>query len=184
MYRLLGEYAHILECYGLFEVHPNMYSLRLERVLYSNVREFIRNNKTTPPSEDDRLRMVLGVSSGMTHAHAKNVIYCDISCRNLFLFPGWCVKVEDFGSTIINRDPSETNIVEEIRYELPLRGRAFEDRPSIKRELFVLGSAIYEIIAWEMPFKDLETDDIEKKYTAEEFLDITRLLAGNIIRDC
>jgi serine/threonine protein kinase len=115
VYRLLGEHSHILECYGLVEVHPGVHSLRLERAPYGNVREFIRNNRTTPPSQGDRLRMALGISSGMAHAHAKNVMHCDISCRNLFLFPGWCVKVGDFGSAAVDGDPSRANIVEEIR---------------------------------------------------------------------
>jgi len=184
MYRLLGQHAHILECYGLIEVHPGVHSLHLERAPHGNVREFIGKNKTTPPSKHNRLRMALGVSNGMAHVHAKNVTHCDISCRNLFLFPDWCVKVGDFGSAIVDGDSSEANIVEEIRYELPLRGRAFEDRPSIKRELFALGSAIYEIMAWGMPFEDLNTDDIEQKYAAEEFPDVTRLLAGDIIHKC
>lgn len=156
---------------------------RRPQLMKELVREFTRN-RATPPSQDDRLRMALGISSGMAHVHAKNVMHCDISCRNLFLFPGWCVKVGDFGSAAVDGDPSRANIVEEIRYELPLRGRAFEHRPSIKRELFALGSAIYEIMAWEMPFEDLETDDVEKKYAAEVFPDVTRLLAGDVIRDC
>ncbi|KAH6714571.1 kinase-like domain-containing protein [Leptodontidium sp. MPI-SDFR-AT-0119] len=183
VYRLLGEHPHILRCYGLVEVHPSVHSLRLERALHGNVREFIRNNKTTPLSEEDRLNMALGVSSGIAHMHSRNIIHCDISCRNLLLFPDWRVKVGDFGSAR-DGNPSENNIVEEIRYELPLRGRAFEDRPYIKRELFALGSAIYEIMAWEMPFEELGTDDVEKKYAAEEFPDVTCVLAGDIIRDC
>ncbi len=184
VYKLLGKHAHILECYGLIEVHPGVHSLRLELAPYGNVREFIRNNRTTPLSKDDRLRMALGASSGMAHAHTKNVMHCDISCRNLFLFPNWCVKVGDFGSAIVGGETSGANIVVEIRYELPLRGRAFDDRPFIKRELFALGSSIYEITAWEMPFEDLKTDDVEKKYAAEEFPDVSRQLAGEIIRDC
>lgn len=112
-------------------------------------------------------------------------MHCDISCRNLFLFPDWFVKVGDFGNAMIDGKPSG-NVVEEMRYELPLRGRAFRKRPYIKRELFALGSAIYEIMAWEMPFPDLGTDDIEQRFRAEEFPDITDLLAGvgHIIYDC
>ncbi|PVH71959.1 kinase-like protein [Cadophora sp. DSE1049] len=154
VYRLLGEHPHILRCYGLVEVHPSY-----------------------------RLNMALGVSSRIAHMHSKNIIHCDISCRNLLLFPDWRVKVGDFGS-VRDGNPSENNIVEEIRYELPLRGRVFEDRPYIKRELFALGSAIYEIMAWKMPFEELGTDDVEKKYAAEEFPDVTCVLAGDIIRDC
>jgi len=48
---------------------------------------------------------------------------------------------------MLNGTPPIHDIVEEIRYELPLRGRAFGERPYVKRELFALGSAIYEIIA-------------------------------------
>ncbi|PMD18498.1 hypothetical protein NA56DRAFT_672340 [Hyaloscypha hepaticicola] len=138
VYRLLDEYANILEYYGLIEIHP-----------------------ATPSSQDNRLRMALGISSGIAHY----------------------IKVRDFGSATVNGDPSRANIVKEIRYKLPLRGRVFEHRPSIKRKLFALGSTIYEIMTWEMPFEDLETNDIEKKYTVEEFPDITRLLAEDIIRD-
>lgn len=184
VYQLLGEHTHILRSYGLVEVHPSVHSLRLERALHGNVREFIRNNRTSPPSEKDRLEMVLGVSSGIAYAHSKNIIHCDISCRNLFLFPGWCVKVGDFGSAMINGILSQDNIVEEIRYELPLRGRDFKDRPHVKRELFALGSAIYEIMAWEMPFEELGTDDVERKYALEEFPDVSGLLARKIIREC
>lgn len=39
-------------------------------------------------------------------------------------------------------------------------------------------------MAWEMPFEELGTDDVEKKYVAEEFPDVTCVLAGDIIRDC
>jgi hypothetical protein len=39
-------------------------------------------------------------------------------------------------------------------------------------------------MAWEMPFEELKTNEVEKKYAAEEFPDIARLLAGDIIHDC
>jgi len=184
VYQHLGEHPHILKCYGLVEVHPSVHSLRLERAPYGNVRQFIRNTRCTPPSEQDRLTMALGVPGGLAHIHAKNVIHCDISCRNLFLFPSWCVKIGDFGSALHDGTSPANNIVEEIRYELPLRGRAFEERPHIKRELFALGSAIYETMSWKMPFEDLDDDDVEKMYAAEKFPDVTHLLAGNVIRDC
>ncbi|KAI9737702.1 MAG: hypothetical protein M1818_005706 [Claussenomyces sp. TS43310] len=184
VYHLLGEHPHILKCYGLIEVHSGVQSLQLERAPYGNVREFSRKNRTMPPSQGDRLKMALGVSSGIAHAHSKNVLHCDISCRNLFLFPDWYVEVGDFGSAVVGTNSPTNDIVEEIRYELPLRGRAFEDRPFMKRELFALGSAIYEIMAWQMPFEDLGTEDIEKKYAAEEFPDVTHLVAGDVIREC
>lgn len=184
VYRLLGEHPYILRSYGLVEVHPGVQSLRLERALHGNVREFIQLNRTSPPSEKERLAMALCVSSGVAYVHSKHVIHCDISCRNLFLFPGWCVKVGDFGCAIVNESPSSGHFIEEIRYELPLRGGYFDERPYIKRELFALGSAIYEIMAWKLLFEDLKTDEIERKCASKEYTDVSGLLAGDIIRDC
>lgn len=73
---------------------------------------------------------------------------------------------------------------EEIRYELPLRGRRWEERPFVKREPFALGSAIYETMAWKMPYDTLQDDEVERKYAEENFPDIKDLLVGSVIRDC
>ncbi|KAI9747832.1 MAG: hypothetical protein M4579_007377 [Chaenotheca gracillima] len=183
-YRVLGEHPHILRCLGLVEVHENVRSLRLERAPHGNVREFIGNNKSTSPSEADRMKMALGVASGMAHSHAKKIIHCDMSCRNLFLFPGYLVKIGDFGSAMVNGDICEGAFCEESRYELPRRGREFDNRPYLKRELFALGSAIYEILAWGRPFDGLDDDEVERKFAAEEFPDSSHLAARDIIQDC
>ncbi|KAI9747052.1 MAG: hypothetical protein M4579_007535 [Chaenotheca gracillima] len=183
-YQLLGEHPHILRCLGLVEVHENVRSLRLERAPHGNVREYIGNNQSSAPSEADRIKMALGVASGMAHSHAKNVIHCDMSCRNLFLFPNHLVKIGDFGSAMVDGEICEGAFCEESRYELPRRGREFEDRPYLKRELFALGSAIYEILAWERPFDGLDDDDVEKRFAAEEFPGVSHLVGGNIIRNC
>ncbi len=184
MYQHLGEHPHILKCYGLVDIHPGVHSLRLERAPYGNVRQFIRNTRSTPPSEQDRLAMALGVTSGLIRIHTKNVVHCDISCRNLFLFSKCCVKIGDLGSAILDGILPQDDIVEEIRYELPLRGRAFEERSYVKRGLSALGSASYEIMSWKMPFEELDDDGVEKMYAAERFPDVTRLFAGDVIRDC
>ncbi|TAQ86451.1 hypothetical protein B7494_g5227 [Chlorociboria aeruginascens] len=96
----------------------------------------------------------------------------------------WNVKIGDFGSTILDGTPPAENVVEKIRYELPLRGRTFQERLYIKREIFALRSAIYEIMSWKMPFEELDDDVVEKMYAAEKSPDITHLLVGNIIHDC
>ena len=91
--------------------------------------------------------------------HSKSVYYCDLSCRNVFLFENWVVKLGDFGgSKIDDRDPRGA---EEVRYELPLRGREWEERGYVERELFALGSALYEITAWKQPFDGLSETEVE-----------------------
>jgi hypothetical protein len=112
-----------------------------------------------------------------------SVVHCDISCRNILVFPGWSAKIGDFGGSKID-DEEPLDVTEEIRYELPLRGRKWEDRPIIKRELFAFGSALYEIMAWKMPFDKLKDEEVEKNYAEEKFPDITGLPVGDVIRRC
>lgn len=118
----------------------------------------------------------------MAYMHSKGVFYCDFSCRNVFVFDDWVVKIGDFGgSKIDGRNPVGA---EEIRYELPLRRRTWEQRDYVAREIFTLGCAVYEIMAWKVPFSGLSDGEVEERYAREEFPDVEGMLAGDAIRRC
>lgn len=131
VYRHLGEHPHILHCYGLEEVHPGVNSLRLEYAPLGDVRGFIKASKAAPPSKHIRLQMALDAARGLAHIHKMGVQHCDMTCRNLFLFDDYRLKIGDFGGSLIEgyHDPAPL-ITEESAYELPLRGREFEERPA------------------------------------------------------
>ena len=93
--------------------------------------------------------MALDTATGVAYLHSRGVQHCDMSCRNLFLFDGFRVKLGDFGASLLEGREFKPTFCEESQYELPLRGRQFNDRTPVKRELFALGSAIYEITTWE-----------------------------------
>jgi hypothetical protein len=97
--------------------------------------------------------MTLDVVMGLDYLHSKDVQYCVMSCRNLVLFDGYRVRLGDLGASLLKVYEFNPTFCEESQYELPLRGSPFEGRPSIKRELFALGSAIYEITMWKRPFQ-------------------------------
>ena len=105
------------------------------------------------PLEDVRLKMGIQMAGGMGCIHCKNIFHCDLSCRNVFAFDDWVLKVGDFGGSKV--DDREPLGAEEIRYELPVRGRTWEERDYVKRENFALGRAVYEAMAWKMPFGEL-----------------------------
>lgn len=108
-----------------------------------------------------------------------------MSCRNLFLFENYRVKIGDFGgSWIEGSDEFKMCTWEEPAYELPLRGMEFEGRPARRRELFGLGSAVYEIFVGSYPHEGLDYDEIERKFAAEEFPSLDMIPAGDIIRKC
>ncbi len=185
IYKHLGEHPHILHCYGLEEIHPGINALRLEYAPLGDVRKFIREHKAAQPIEGIRLQMALDTASGLSHIHARGVQHCDMSCRNLFLFENYCVKIGDFGGSLIEGqgDPKGA-VCEEAAYELPLRGRDFWDRPARKRELFALGSAIYEIMAWTLLCEGLDDDEIEERYAEEKFPSLEGIPASDIIEMC
>jgi serine/threonine protein kinase len=106
----------------------------------------------------------------------------DFSCQNALLTEKSVVKICDFGGARL--DENESDGVEEPRYELPLGGREWEARPYIKRDLFALGSSIYELMAWKKPFAELSDGEVEKRFDREEFPDVSNVLCTDIVRKC
>lgn len=185
IYEELGPHPQILRCFGLEQVHPRVHSLRLEVAPLGNVRQYIEDHADEPPPEHNRLQMALDVAIGLAHAHSHKVQHADLSCRNLFLFEEYRIKLGDFGGSLIEGSGFAETVCEEMRYELPCRGREFSDRPVMKRELVALGSAIYEIMAWSRPFPDLEEEEVEERYALEQFPPVSdHVVVGHVIWNC
>lgn len=184
IYAHLGEHPQILKCFGLEEHCAGVHSLRLELAPLGCVRQFIAEHLRQPPPPWTRLRMALDAATGVAYLHSRGVQHCDMSCRNLFLFDGFRVKLGDFGASLLNGREFKPTFCEESQYELPLRGRRFAERPPVKREPFALGSAIYEITEWERPFQELEDSEVEARYAQDEFPSLGGNMAGLVIQKC
>lgn len=184
VYEVLGRHPQILRFFGREEVYPNVHSLRLELAPLGNIRQYIEEHHDEPPPEDIRLQMALETSLGLNYLHSKGVRHSDLSCRNLFLFPDYRVKIGDFGGSVLEGLNFAEIVSEEVSYELPRRGRDFRDRPVMKREIFALGSAIYEIMAWKKPFSGLSDDEVEARYDREEFPCLHDIRIATVIQDC
>ncbi|KAL9115390.1 MAG: hypothetical protein Q9227_000711 [Pyrenula ochraceoflavens] len=184
IYKYLGEHDQILRCFGLEEVHENVHALRLELAPFGNLRQFITEEADYQPSEYICLQMTVDVALGLSYLHSKKVQHSDLSCRNLFLFPEFKVKIGDLGGSLIEGHDFKETVYEEPSYELPSRGRALADQPVMKRELFALGSAIYEITAWKKPFDSLKWDEVKARYACEQFPSLSGNPAGRVIENC
>lgn len=175
----LGSHEAILGYAGQEEVAGGVYSLKLERAK-GGLRSII--SVYPAPPEQACLAMGIRMAAGMTYMHSKGVFHCDFSCRNVFALDDWVPKIGDFGGSKI--DGRKSVGAEEIRYELPLRGRTWEQRDYVARERFALGCAVYEVTAWKVPFAGLSDREVEERYAGEEFPDVEVMLAGDIIRRC
>jgi serine/threonine protein kinase len=187
IYKRLGANPYILRFDDLEELSPGVHALRVEYAPLSDLRSFLRKCKTKAVSltKRTRLQLALDAAFGLGYIHDKGVIHCDLSCRNMFVFYGYSVKTGDFGGSIVEgSDEFKMNFFEEPAYQLPSRGREFRNRPLRKRDLFALGSAIYEIMVDTYPHEGLGDDEIEKKFAADEFPSLEGVPASKIIQMC
>lgn len=94
------------------------------------------------------------------------------------------IKLYNFGNSLVEGNDFEIANYEEAAYELPLRGRTLKGQPVIMKELFALGSAIYEITAWLKPFAGDEITEIENKLSEEVYPNLEVLATRGVIGKC
>jgi len=181
VYERLGLHQNILRCYGWVQVQEHARSLRLEYASKGSLRSFIETSR--PVGMSLRITWAVDLAAGQAYIHSKSVYHCDFSCRNVFLTDHDVVKIGDFGGAGL--DGNESEGVEECRYDLPLRERGeWEERPYKKRDLFALGSSIYEIMAWKKPFSELDDGEVEIRFTRDEFPNVSNIACGGIVQKC
>jgi serine/threonine protein kinase len=121
---------------------------------------------------EERLRLAVEFAQGVFHLHDNGNLWNDLSTRNALLFmtngrPH--LKLCDFGCAYVNGQMGdEMNAmnddgVHETRYWVPPRGRERWRIPMIAKELFAMGSAIFEIKEWKVPYA--EAGDNERQVT-------------------
>ncbi|EKJ72446.1 hypothetical protein FPSE_07327 [Fusarium pseudograminearum CS3096] len=168
IYKTLGQHDRILKCFGP-EVDvlngqdsiPKAWALRLERSPLDSLRDNIIDTYNNPPSQLIRLQLAHQFSEGVAHLHHMGIIWGDLSTRNAFLFDNWQLKLGDFAdSDHMNAYPSDWYGCED-RYCPPgSNNPQMHDVGTMNRELFALGSAIYEITEWKLPYgSDTEVVD-------------------------
>ena len=72
-----------------------------EDTIIHNARELLDLHEFQPVPWDVRLKVMLGVTSGISFLHENNVIHCDLKAGNIFIGGNeegkWVVKLGDFG---------------------------------------------------------------------------------------
>ena len=196
IYEVLGQHDYILSYLGL-EVSttgsagmaPKAWAVRLERAPHGSLRDHILNNAANPPEERTRLELAVQFAEGVAHIHQHGVIWGDLSARNALLFDKWRIKLGDFAdSDLVDDYPCDWYGCE-VRYCPPGSDKPhYHNIGTINREIFALGTAIYEIVEWKVPYGS-ETEVSDDKVTAA-LIDCKwpQLTSGNpaetVIRRC
>ncbi|RPB04454.1 kinase-like protein, partial [Choiromyces venosus 120613-1] len=132
-----------------------------------------------PPSSSCRLRWTVEAAEGLDYLHQRVILQSDVSATNIMLDSEDHLKYIDFSGASIDGQPANVAYCE--RNISP--HSVGTDVPTVRQEIFALGSVLYEIETGYMPYPELgKRGEIEKKYKALEFPEVDQLCMGAVIK--
>lgn len=167
IYEALGHHDCILTYLGLEiapvsckGIPPIARAIRLERASHGALRDYIVTTATNPPEGQTRLKLAVQFSESVAHIHGCNVIWGDLSTRNALLFDGLRLKLCDFAESDLMKNYPRDWYGCEDRYCPPGSERPqFHNVRTVYQEIFALGTAIYGIVEWKVPYGSQTTED-------------------------
>jgi serine/threonine protein kinase len=163
---------HILEFYGRWE--NGIVMERLEMTLHLRLGMGYLDLKLQD-------QWMMEVSKGLAFMHRREVLHGDLSCHNVLVDSHGHAKICDFaGSRLGDRKATARY---QVRNQHP---RYLGRQPNIATELFALGSLIFQIATFQLPYEHLPDATIRKHFEDGEFpLNcIDRAEIRDIVEDC
>ncbi len=175
IYRRLGPHPHITKFLGVYQGMPLLE--RLQCPLRKRLGDL--RDQHMAPAAQDVLRWATQMCDGLAHAHSRRVFQVDISLENVLL--DWCdnAKLSDFAGSSIDGCPAL--VLPSQHSEHPRWPAA---NPTMRSELFALGSALYEIETTNKPYHDETDSQVFDLFEQDIFPDTKELLLGRAIEKC
>lgn len=117
----------------------------------------------------EALRIAREIAGALSHAHANNLVHCDIKPHNILVTPEGRVKVADFGIARAITSSTVTyngNIVGSVHYFSPEQAKGTKITP--KSDVYSLGVVMYEMMTGKLPFTGETPVSIALKHLSEE----------------
>lgn len=150
------QHENIVSCTALVH-HQNYRYLVMDYCEGGTLRDLMNYPKAL--SIQQCFELVNDILLGLEHAHAANIIHCDIKPENVLLkitAKGWQAKISDFGiarlSQEIGSDGSNTG---SPGYMAPER---FYGQFSAGSDLYAVGIILYELVVGKRPFSGMPTE--------------------------
>ncbi|KFH45077.1 L-type lectin-domain containing receptor kinase S-like protein [Hapsidospora chrysogenum ATCC 11550] len=160
IYQMLGEHSRLVK---LRSWDPVQHELVLEYMQNGTLKQYIRDHlaEITPQL---RIRWARQAVEGLQLLHAADLE----------------LKIADFGGSSVNG--SRASVCPGIRYKTP--DLDWRKPPTLAEDLFSLGSLFYFIFTGNVPFHDLEEEEVEDKFRAGVFPDLSGVPCADIIALC
>ena len=97
------------------------------------------------------IQLIRDVLKGLAHAHAQNIIHCDIKPENILLDPtphGWVARISDFGIAHVVQEEGSGDSGSPA-YMAPER---FYGQYHLSSDLYAVGIILFELLVGDRPF--------------------------------
>ncbi|KMU88563.1 hypothetical protein CIHG_06363 [Coccidioides immitis H538.4] len=176
IYTRLGRHARIVHVIAILP-ERGIVMERLKEPLCLRLKTLQENGDTV--SSEQIQRWSLQIAEALHYIHSKRVLQADIGSQNLLLDEKDNLKFADFAGSSI--DGEQAFVCSSSRASLR---PYWEHHPSIKDEIFAMGSILYEISTGRKPYHDKTDSAVEKLYLAAQFPDTDHLQLGPVIWKC
>ncbi|MBE8955456.1 MAG: Stk1 family PASTA domain-containing Ser/Thr kinase [Quinella sp. 2Q5] len=109
------------------------------------------------------------IANGLTHAHANNIVHCDIKPHNILMTDDGRAKITDFGIARAVTESTLTyggSVIGSVHYFSPEQARGGAITP--KSDVYSLGIVMYEMLTNKLPFTGDNPVAIAMKHIEEE----------------
>lgn len=159
--------------------HPNIvsiYDVGNDGSDYYIVMEYVRGKtlkdkirEEGPLSVATAVNIANDIASGLCHAHANNIVHCDIKPHNILMTEDGHAKIADFGIARAVTESTSTysgNVVGSVHYFSPEQAQGGAITP--KSDIYSLGVVMYEMVTNRLPFTAENAVTIAMKHIDEE----------------
>jgi serine/threonine protein kinase len=160
--------------------NPDECSLALEDMPNGTLKDFLESHTDVPLKQ--RQQWAAQAIECIKLLHSSTVLHCDIGPHNFLLDDCLRLKIIDFSGSSV--DGSHTEISPGTRYAAPILDRSLQWTPTVKSDLFSLGSTIYYIMMGKAPFQEFRSEDVQERYKNQNFPDLTGIPHAALIRGC
>ena len=120
-------------------------------------------------SVSESLRVAREIAEALAHAHANNLVHCDIKPHNILMMADGHAKVADFGIARAVTESTMTysgNVIGSVHYFSPEQAKGTMITP--KSDVYALGVVLYEMLTGKLPFTGDNPVSIAVKHLQEE----------------
>ena len=159
--------------------HPNIVSIYDVGVAGNDhyiVMEYVQSSTLKKKIQDEgaldilaATRIAKDIASGLTHAHANNIVHCDIKPHNILMTDDGHAKITDFGIARAVTESTLTyggSVIGSVHYFSPEQARGGVITP--KSDVYSLGIVLYEMLTNRLPFTGDNPVAIAMKHIEEE----------------